>query len=212
MNLNAKTELLKRFSSAPHVAGLKSVVETTFALAVMIDSAKKRAADDPNLSVAGRAAYVAKVAVDNVKPLLEVTKAARKMARFNADRKVSLKPATPPRDDIVGEMKRAELRAFIRSQDLKDRFALAAGYPDAVLDAPAALSGLPQDRYEAIKQDFIRSKFGVEIAEIETLDDDLAVVRAAHDLAINELRKNAGMDEQAFSKLIADSTFEMDGI
>jgi hypothetical protein len=212
MNISAKSELLKRFSSAPHADGLKTAIEGVFALGGMIDSAKKQAADDPNLTATGRAAYVAKVAVDNVKPLLEVTKAARKMVRFNADRKAYLKPATPPRDDIVGELKRAELRAFIRSQDLKDRFVLAAEHPDAVLDAPAALSGLPQDRYEAIKQDFIRSKFGVEIAEIETLDDDLAVVRAAHDIVINEFRKNAGMDEQAFSKLIAESTFEMDGI
>jgi hypothetical protein len=73
------------------------------------------------------------------------------------------------------------------------------------------LSGLPQDRYEAIKQDFIRSKFGVEIAEIETLDSDLAVVRAAHDIAINELRENAGMGEQAFSKLVDSTTRETDG-
>jgi hypothetical protein len=212
VNISAKSELLKRFSSAPHVDGLRSAVESTFALASMISSAKKRAADDPNLSVAGRAAYVAKVAVDNVRPLLEVTKAARKMARFNADRKGSLKPAAPLRDDIVGELKRAELRAFIRSQDLKDRFVLAAEHPEAVLDAPAALSGLPQDRYEAIRQDFIRSKFGAEVAEIELLDDDLAVAQVAHDMAIAELRENAGMSEQAFSKLTADCTLEMDGI
>jgi hypothetical protein len=212
VNISAKSELLKRLSPAPHADGLKTAIEGVFALGSMIDSAKKRAADDPNLSEAGRAAYVAKVAVDNVKPLLEVTKAARKMARFNADRKASLKPATPLRDDIVGELKRAELRAFIRSQDLKDRFVLAAEHPDAVLDAPAALSGLPQDRYEAIKQDFIRSKFGVEIAEIETLDSDLAVVRAAHDLALNELRANAGMGEQAFSKLVDSTTRETDAV
>ena len=211
MNISAKSELLKRFSSAPHVATLKPTIESVFSLASMVGSAKKRAADDPNLSGAGRAAYVAKVAVDNVKPLLEVTKAARKMGRFNADRKASLRPATPSRDDLVGELKRAELRAFIRSQDLKDRFVLAAEHPDAVLDAPAALSGLPQDRYEAIKQDFIRSKFGPEIAEIETLDEDLAVVRAAHDIAINELRENAGMGEQAFSKLVDSTTRETDG-
>ncbi|MDQ6869469.1 MAG: hypothetical protein M3178_14235 [Pseudomonadota bacterium] len=112
MNISAKSELLKRFSLAPHVDGLKSTIEGVFALASMIGSAKKRAADDPNLSEAGRAAYVAKVAVGNVEPLLEVMKAARKMARFNADRRASLKPATPLRDDIVGELKRAELRAF----------------------------------------------------------------------------------------------------
>ncbi len=74
------------------------------------------------------------------------------------------------------------------------------------------MSGLPQDRYDAIKQDFIRSKFGVEIAEIETLDDDLAVVRAAHDIAINELRENAGLSEPTFSKLVEHTTRETDGV
>ena len=177
MNLYAKTELLKRFSSAPHVAGLKSVVETTFALAVMIDSAKKRAADDPNLSVAGRAAAVAKIAVDNVKPLLEVTKAARKMVRFNADRRASLKPPVPPRDDITGEMKRAELRAFVRGLPLKDRLAFASRHPEAILDAPPALSGLPEDQYSRVRESYIAAKFGPEIREIEVLDsaDDSTV-------------------------------------
>ena len=64
----------------------------------------------------------------------------------------------------------------------------------------------------AVKPNEPTSNFQLRDNAIETLDDDLAVVRAAHDIAINELRKNAGMDEQAFSKLIADSTFEMDGI
>ena len=48
-------------------------------------------------------------------------------------------------------------------------------------------------------------------AEIETLDSDLAVVRAAHDLALNELLANAGMGEQAFSKLADSTTRETDG-
>jgi hypothetical protein len=105
MNLSAKTELLKRFSTAQHVAGLKSVVETAFALGSMVDSAKKRAADDLNLSDAGRAAHVAKIAVDTLRPLIESTAGARKASRFNADRKASLKPPTPARDDTVGEMR-----------------------------------------------------------------------------------------------------------
>ena len=98
MNLHAKTELLKRFSNAPHVANLKSIVESSFALGSMIDSAKKRSADDLNLSDAGRKAHIAKVAIDNVRPLVQVTASMRKAVKYNADRREALKPPVPPRD------------------------------------------------------------------------------------------------------------------
>jgi hypothetical protein len=39
MNLTAKTELLKRFSTAAHSEGLKSTVETVFALGLMVGGA-----------------------------------------------------------------------------------------------------------------------------------------------------------------------------
>jgi hypothetical protein len=212
MNLSAKTELLKRFSTAQHVAGLKSVVETAFALGSMVDSAKKRAADDLNLSDAGRAAHVAKIAVDTLRPLIESTAGARKASRFNADRKASLKPPTPARDDTVGEMRRAELRAFGRSLQISERLQFALENPEAVLDAPGALSGLPADQFEKVLQTYIAGKFGPEIAEIDTLDEDLSTVKAAHDLAMAELRSNAGISDREFSKMVEKVTFEIDGV
>jgi hypothetical protein len=212
MNLHAKSELLKRFSSAPHADNLKSIVESAFALGALIDSAKKRAADDLNLSDAGRAAYVARIAIDNVKPLVGVTAAARKADRFNADRRANLKPPVPPRDDLVGEMRRQELRAFGRSLQMSERLAFALENPEAVLDAPAALCGLPKDQFEKVLQTYIAGKFGPEIAEIDTLDEDLSTVKAAHDLALAELRANSGMSEREFAKMVEKITFEIDGV
>jgi hypothetical protein len=212
MNLHAKTELLKRFSTVPHVEGLKSNVETIFALGLMVDSAKKRAADDLLLSEAGRKAHVAKISIDNVKPLTEATAGARKAARFNADRRAALKPPTPPRDDITGEMKRAEIRAFARSLKMAERLPFALEHPEAILDAPAALSGLPEDQFSKVREAYISAKFGPEIAEIELLDEDLATVRAAHDLALAELRSNSGMPEREFAKMVEKVTFEIDGV
>jgi hypothetical protein len=212
MNLNANTELLKRFSAAPHVAGLKSIIETAFALSEMIGSAKRRAAADPHLSEEGRKAHVAKVAQDNLKPLADATAPARKMGRFNADRRASLKPPVPKRDDLVGEMRRQELRAFARSLKMAERLPFALEHPEAILDAPAALSGLPEDQFSKVRETYIAAKFCPEIAEIEILDEDLATVKAAHDLALNELRVNAGMSEQAFSKMVEKVTFEIDGV
>jgi hypothetical protein len=212
MNLHAKTELLKRFSMAPHVTVLKSVVETAFALGVMVDSAKKRAAEDQHLSETGRAAHVAKIAIDNLKPLVQSTAGARKMGRFNNERRAALKPPTPPRDDSVGEMRRAELRAFARGMKAAERLPFALDHPEAILDAPAALSGLPADQFAKVHEAYIAAKFGHEIAEIELLDEDLSTVKAAHDLAMNELRANAGMSEQAFAKMLEKVTRETDGV
>jgi hypothetical protein len=212
MNLHAKSELLKRVSTAPHAEGLKSTIETIFGLGMMVDSAKKRAGDDLNLSEAGRKAHVAKIAIDNLKPLVEVTAAARKADRYNADRRANLKPPTPVRDDTVGEMRRQELRAFGRSLQMSERLAFALENPEAVLDAPAALCGLPKDQFEKVLQTYIAGKFGPEIAEIDTLDEDLSTVKAAHDLALAELRANAGMSEREFAKMVDKITFEIDGV
>src|ERR1019366_8010762 len=206
MNIHAKTPLLKRFSNAPHVANLKSIVESSFALGALIDSAKKRSADDLNLSAAGRTAHVAKVAQDNILPLVQVTAAARKMMRYNADRRSSLKPPVPPRDDTVGELRRQELRAFARSLKLAERLPFALDHPEAILDAPAALSGLPQDQFSKVRETYLAAKFAPEIAEIDILDEDLSTVRAAHDLALNELRSNSGMPEREFDRMVEKTT------
>jgi hypothetical protein len=140
----------------------------------MIDSAKKRAAADLNLSEAGRAAHVAKVAIDNVRPLTEATAAARKMGRFNADRREALKPPTPPRDDLVGELRRQELRAFARSLKMAEKLPFALDHPEAILDATAALSGLPQDQFSKVRETYLAAKFGPEIAEINILEGAMA--------------------------------------
>jgi hypothetical protein len=212
MNLSAKTELLKRFSTAAHVAGFKSTVETIFHLAGMIDSAKKHAVEDPHLSDSGRKAYISKVAIDNIKTLTEVAASMRKAVKYNTDRRANLKPPVPPRDDIVGAMERAELRAFARSLNGAERLLFALEHPEAILNAPAALSGLPEEQFAKVRQTYIEAKFGPQIAEIETLDEDLSTVRAAHDLALNELRAAAGLSEQAFSKMVEKITFEIDGV
>jgi hypothetical protein len=212
MNLSAKTELLKRFSTAPHVPAMQSTVETVFHLGGMVDSAKRHAADDKLLSDAGRKAYVMKVAVDNIKTLIEVSASTRKAVRYNTDRRSNLKPPVPDRNDFVGAMERQELRAYARSLKGAERLPFALEHAEAFLSTPAALSGLPADQFEKVRQTYIEAKFGPEIAEIDLLDEDLAIVTATHDLALAELRANAGLSEQAFSKMVAKITFEIDGV
>jgi hypothetical protein len=212
MNLQAKNELLKRFSTAPHVEGMRSTVETVFLLGGQVDSAKKHAAADLNLSDAGRKAYVSKFAQDGVKPLEQVMAPTRKAARYNIERRSNLKPPAAAPNDIVGEMQRAELRTFARGLKGAERLIFALEHAEAFLSTPAALSGLPEEQFAKVRESYIAAKFGPQISEIETLDEDLATVRAAHDLALAELRANSGMSERAFSEMVQKVTFEIDGV
>jgi hypothetical protein len=212
MNISAKAELLKRFSSAPHVDGLRTVLNSAFLLGEQVDTTKVRVANDPHLSDTGRKAAVAKFAIDTVKPLIEVTAPMRKAVRWNRARRESLKVSEPSRDDLVGELRRQELRAFARSLKMVERLPFAMEHPEAILAAPPALSGLPEDQYSKVRESYIAAKFGPEVREIEVLDEDLATVKAGYDLALAELRENSGMGEQAFSKLTADCTLQIDEI
>jgi hypothetical protein len=71
---------------------------------------------------------------------------------------------------------------------------------------------LPEDQFSKVREAYVASKFGPEIAEINILDEDLSTVRAAHDLALNELRSAAGLSERAFSEMVEKVTRETDGV
>jgi hypothetical protein len=108
-------------------------------------------------------------------------------------------------------MRRVELRTYVRGLKVAERpFALE--HPEAVLNAPGALSGLPEDQFSKVREAYIAAKFGPEIVEIELLDEDLSTVRAAHDLAMNELRANAGLSEREFAKMVEKVTRETAGV
>jgi hypothetical protein len=84
-------------------------------------------------------------------------------------------------------------------------------HPEAILDALAALSGLPEDQFSKVREAYLAAKFAPEIAEIEILDGDLATVKAAHDLALNEFRANAGLVDRDFTKMVEEVIRKTDG-
>ncbi|QBR72162.1 hypothetical protein CU048_13775 [Beijerinckiaceae bacterium] len=150
--------------------------------------------------------------MDTIRPVVERTGPARKAMRWNANRKDALRPPTPPRDDLVGELQRREIRDHIKGLPIGERLVFALEHPLAVLAMPAALSGLPEDQYQRVRDAFIAEKFGPEIAEIEVLDSDLEIVGAAYDLALGTLRDASGLSEPAFTSLVDKFVREIDGV
>jgi hypothetical protein len=82
----------------------------------------------------------------------------RGLAHFQA-RRENLRTPPPNPNDVVGELRRQEIRSFLASLPLEQRVSAArelAKDPDgasAILDAPAVLSGLPNEHFEQLKKE-----------------------------------------------------------
>lgn len=109
-----------------------------------------------------------------------------------------IKPPQIDRTDAVGEMRRAELRAFVRSLPDHARMALMLtptdpAVIDAVLDAPAMLSGVTAEHYETARLARDERLHGPALREIEPLQDVVDEANAAAGVAQNDLASLAQM-------------------
>jgi hypothetical protein len=118
-----------------------------------------------------------------------------------------IKPVPVDRTDVVAAMERAEIRAFIRGLSDKDRIAALLQQPDpkvldAVLDAPAALSGVPEQHYAAAKAAREEQLFGAQLAEIDALQAVVDEANAAATIARTDLATVVGMDHASFDQIM----------
>jgi hypothetical protein len=118
--------------------------------------------------------------------------------------------AIPPfkQDDIVGFLRRQELRAAMRSMERGPR-ALTLQDPafaDAMLEQPPALSGLmPEENFlvESVKKERLAGLFGPQLAEIDALEQTLAEANSIVNVARNDLKANSGFEQQqAFEEFV----------
>ena len=113
----------------------------------------------------------------------------------------------PPTDktDMAGELRRQEMRAYVRSLPLEDRMNAVEKLDDtailAILDAPAMLSGLPEDRHAHIKNAYLEHQFGKQLRELESVDEDNTALEAAAVMVRRDLQMGAGLTNAEFEVL-----------
>ena len=128
-----------------------------------------------------------------------------------------MKPKPLDRADAVGELRRQEIRAFIRKTPIGQRYktvdelALDADALEAVMDAPAALSGLPPDQYGQLRAVYMKKHFGEQTARIDALEEDLLVAGGAVDMCMTALKQASGMHDGDFKKLVEETQADLDG-
>jgi chromosome segregation ATPase len=111
-----------------------------------------------------------------------------------------LKSAPVDRTDAVAEMRNAEIRAYVRSMESSLlRSAAMLSDPrirDAVLDQPAALSGVPELDYQkakAARDEQVQEQLnGAKLREIEALQAVVDEANAVAGVAANDLASLAG--------------------
>jgi hypothetical protein len=122
-----------------------------------------------------------------------------------AAKRASFKIPEFDKTDAVGELKRQELRTFVRNLPSGERVAALDTLGEdgvlAVLDAPPALSGIPADRHQFVRTRYLESKFGPQLRELELVDEDNTAFEAAATMVRKELQTATDLGNSDFAAL-----------
>lgn len=149
---------------------------------------------DGNLSHEGRRAAAAKAWADGpAAHLAQIKDRVKGELLALQSRRAALIPTKPADESPVGEMRRAEMRAFLRSLPLSERHQMALnGDPEvqeAILFGAAGLSGLSPEAKGHVIEQFMMTTHGEALKSIAAEERELENVGAA--IAVAEQQASA---------------------
>jgi hypothetical protein len=124
--------------------------------------------------------------------------------KLDVKRKAVAMPAFDP-NDVVGFLRRQEIRTVLRGMDEGSRAVLLASNPefiDSMLEQPALSGAVPNQIIEAAKKERLAGLFGPQLAEIEELEKTVAEANMIADLARVDLKLHSGMDDRQFTEVV----------
>jgi hypothetical protein len=197
-------QLLSRVQSHP----LKATLARALDIAEQFHGDVEFLQLDKNLSDAGRDnARQAKLRAA-VRDLRDARAPVNALEKKLAEKRAAV--AIPPFDpnDVVGFLRRQELRATLRATDRGARVSLLQdpAFADAMLEQPPALSGLlPTENLlvESVKKERLASLFAPQLAEIDALEQTVAEAMSIVNVARNDLKAHSGFEQQsAFEEFV----------
>jgi hypothetical protein len=125
--------------------------------------------------------------------------------------KAEIKPRQPDPQNIVAELQRQEMRAFLADlPDFAARMQLVLQNPqfaEAAIQAPPELSGIDPRNFKLVLDKHLEELHGEKMKEIEALDELVTAGEAALQMAQHDMGKDFG-DEREFGKLMAATRFK----
>ncbi len=207
MNPNAKTFIDRVASSgATNAKALAADVETAFRIGPAFEPKARTIRANGHLTTAGHnIEVVAALKSGPVGHLAQIRGSiAAQLDAVKAKRAAAMAPptmTTEQRGDLVGEMQRAEVRAWLRGMEPVERIraVLESNDPsvrDAVLLAPPALSGLNAEHHATIVQKAAQERYGAALKAWEREEDALESAAAAVEVAELDLLRVAGVERR----------------
>jgi hypothetical protein len=199
---------IDRHAAHPSTAALRKAAEACFTIAEKFAKHRDSLERDGFLTPAGKRAKLTEALTKQFARDMRDARAPIEAAAKDIELlRGNIKPVQVDRTDVVAAMERAEIRAFIRSLPSADKIAALLNHADpkildAVLDAPAALSGVPEQHYAAAKEAREEQLFGPQLKEIEALQAVVDEASAAATIARGDLRSVTALDEREFESLV----------
>ena len=184
---------------------LRENVRHLFGLSNRLAAERRKLAADQSMSDIGKREREVTFAKELVRNLAELSRPLRRSREAAAEKRSSF--TLPPIDktDMIGEIRRQEMRAYVRSLPFDDRIHAVEKLDDtavlAILDAPAMLSGLPEDRHAHIKNAYLERQFGKQLRELESVDEDNAALESAVTMVRRDLQIGTGLSNAEFAAL-----------
>ncbi|ACE89486.1 hypothetical protein RHECIAT_CH0000493 [Rhizobium etli CIAT 652] len=127
--------------------------------------------------------------------------AAQQVSKFRREidsRRAAFKPFEHDPNDLVGEMRRQEVRAWLRTMTPDERTKAVSHASDpfiveAAISVPVELTGLLPSTRDRLSQLLVEQRYGDEIAGLNELDEAVKTVERAVDGARDDVREIIGM-------------------
>ena len=211
MNYSTRNaNLLNRFdrhASHPSAAELRGAAERCLAIAQNFSDHRDELQRAGFYTAEGRKAKLSEALTKQVARQMREARAPIDAAAKGVERlRGQIKPAAVDQSPVA-EMRRAEIRAYVRNLPAPARMAALLDKPDpkvveAVLDAPAFLSGVLDDHYASAKAAREEQLYGSQFRAIEALQAVVEDADVAATIARTDLASVAEMDKAAFDNLV----------
>lgn len=201
-------ERIDRYADHPSANGLRKAAENCLAVSERFARERDLIVQNGHLTQEGvRAQLTDTLRRTHGRDLRDARKPLEVAAGKLKTMREQVKPAQIDHTDVVAALERQEIRAFVRSLTSQDRTKLLTpgGDPrvlDAVLDAPAALSGVPENYFAQVKSWREEQLHGPLLNEIAELDALLSEAQNAAVIARGDLMNTMQIDQRAFDRIM----------
>lgn len=212
-----KSNLMARLAKGrPYSENLHNAAE---GLINLTDGFAVKAAEirnDRKLSREGQDLALAELARKAIPDLAKLTRGARKAIAFAQGEIAGLSSPKPDPTDLRAEMRRAEIRTYLRSLPEAKRFQAAlamAKVPDqalAILDAPSDMSGLSETLAEQVRDTFLEATHGAKLADLRATADDYTEVLQIGHISRMRLQNASAMPAHVFQAALTAAEQEAD--